>query len=177
MEGTVDKPSLPNTHVQLCEHPEHLKSGEARATSLIRFAQSGQVQEFHSCLAHATAVQFGYQPAATDAETLAKLSKAASPKETDSEDRPGEAIVDGSGVEHGAERGRDEPDEAAASRELDAAREEIAAEPDVDGLECRPISEDDDFVDGVECGPTEPEEPPNQSVGDLDVETGADDEL
>jgi len=67
-----------------------------------------------------------------------------------SEDRPSEANADESGEPQGSERGRDEPDEAAASRELDAAREEIASEP---------------------------EEPPNQSVGDLDVETGADDEL
>ncbi len=211
---------LPNTEVQMCEHPEHSESSEARATALIRFAQDGEVKEFHSCLAHGTAVQFGYKPAATDAETMQKIAGATKPEkdsvlktgarvryrarglsptqddrlgtivgygthgtvrikadhdgelydvardhfvyvdETASEDRPSEAIDDGADAEQGAELNEPLPEFEYGNEEAgDAMNAEEEARQPVDGLECRPISEDDDFVDHVDCAPNVADEP------------------
>ena len=119
---------LPNTEIHNCEHPSH-GDEPARAVTQIRFALGGEIVERWGCLEHRSATDFGYVPPKGVEETLAGAAK---PKadETASEDRPREANADGSGEAQGSERDRDEPDEAAASRELDDAREEIADERD-----------------------------------------------
>lgn len=110
----IDRPQLPNTDVNLCEHPSHQPGESPRANTLIRFAMVGEVMQFHACAAHAKASDFGYLKPASGAEELVVATRetdsAASPSEPTrilSDDAVNDPEVVDSVFEHGDTKAAD----------------------------------------------------------------------